>query len=441
VRALVLLLVPLTALACKPAPAEQAYCADEPRDPPQSPVAAPTYHGDVKPILDARCVRCHADGGIGGFSLAEYPIAAALSEEIHHATETREMPPFLAAPCCNDYRFDYSLTDDQIGVLHEWHLAGAPEGDPASSGAPLAAVGGLSRVDVLLTMPEPYTARPEEGRTDDFRCFLLDWPVTQDVWVTGLNPVPSNRSVVHHLIVGVLEGDQIAEFEEQDALSEEPGIPCEGGLGSIGQATVLGGSLLGADFPDGLGRQVSPDSKILLNVHYSVEFTDEVTDQLTLEMKIDDEGRPFRTMALADPTWLIGDALLIPAGESDVAYRYELRPTLYTRNRPVELYSANAHMHAYGSRFKMTVMRDDGSSECLLEIPTWEFGWEQPYWFAQPIRLEPQDRIYLECRFDNSLERQPTGDDGSFVPPRDIAWGEGNQDMCAAFVTFVEVDE
>jgi hypothetical protein len=83
----------------------------------------------------------------------------------------------------------------------------------------------------------------------------------------------------------------------------------------------------------------------------------------------------------------------------------------------------------------MLALHADGTETCLLEIPDWEFGWEQPYWFAEPVPFGPQDRLYIECRFDNSAANQPDG-----VAPRDIGWGDGDQDMCAGFVSFT-VDE
>ena len=37
--------------------------------------------------------------------------------------------------------------------------------------------------------------------TDDYRCFLLDPHVDQDVWLTGSNVLPGNPDVVHHVIL------------------------------------------------------------------------------------------------------------------------------------------------------------------------------------------------------------------------------------------------
>ena len=55
---------------------------------------------------------------------------------------------------------------------------------------------------MTLTMPEAYTPVRAHGTgTDDYRCFLLDPHVDQDMWLTGSNVLPGNPNVVHHVIL------------------------------------------------------------------------------------------------------------------------------------------------------------------------------------------------------------------------------------------------
>ena len=93
-------------------------------------------------------------------------------------------------------------------------------------------------------------------------------------------------------------------------------------------------------------------------------------------------------------------------------------------------------MHAFGTRFVLRTIHQDGSRECLLQVDDWRFGWEQPFWFAHAKKLDPGDQLYVECHFDNSASHQPNGQ-----PPRDIAWGDNNQDMCAGFLSFTESNQ
>jgi hypothetical protein len=428
-------LLPLLALAllfgCRAPDVERELCTEP--GPPPSDVDAPTYHADIRPILEGRCVRCHEPGGIGGFSLDSYDAASALAESIREEVVARTMPPFLAADCCQPMVDDFSLTDDEIGRVAAWVDQGAPEGDPADLGEPLPPVGGLSRVDVVVEMDAPYVAAPGVGKADDFRCFLLDWPLDEEVFVTGLEPIPSNRSLVHHLIVAAVEGDDLAEAEQRDRDDPGPGFACSDGLGAFLTATVLGGSLAGGDFPHGLGRRVPPGSKILLNAHYSTVAADGLEEQTAIAFKIDDDGRPMKTLPVANPAWIAGGAQTIPAGEADVVFRHNLDPRFITGKDPVDVVGVTPHLHDFGTQLQVYVVHEDGSTTCLLEIPRWEFGWEQPFWLAEPITLQPGDRVAVECHFDNT---QRPGN----LEPRDIAWGPDNQDMCAAFVIFTEAE-
>ena len=115
---------------------------------------APTYHADVKPIVDGRCVKCHTEGGIGPFPLTSYDEVESLKGLVKNVVGQKTMPPYLAADGCRKYKHDSSLTDQQIETVTRWVDAGAPEGDPANAGEPLPEVkDGLSRVDETLALP------------------------------------------------------------------------------------------------------------------------------------------------------------------------------------------------------------------------------------------------------------------------------------------------
>ena len=51
-------------------------------------------------------------------------------------------------------------------------------------------MGGLTRVDRTLEMPGPYTVQLSP---DEYRCFVLDWPETQDKYVVGFSSNPRKK--------------------------------------------------------------------------------------------------------------------------------------------------------------------------------------------------------------------------------------------------------
>lgn len=428
-----LMLGGLALAGCKGEPDPFPWCSADPVSP-EPAALSPTYFGEVKPLLDQKCSRCHTEGGIGPFPLDTVVDATAHAADSERSILQGHMPPFLAERCCNQYFQDFSLTPEEIALFRAWVRDGAPAGDEATAAPSREPIGGVSRVDVELTMKEPYRPAPRDGTTDDLRCFVLDWPYDRDVHVTGLEPVPGTRDVVHHLIVAAIDPDGVEELEAREGSDGNPGFDCSGGFGDIDIRDVhaLGGSLLGGDFPRGIGPKVVAGSKILLNVHYStVKGTKE--DQSTLRFRVEDEAVEAKTIAVANPAWLVGGGMQIDAGDPDATFFYSMEPDLYTQDSPILLQNVVPHMHEFATSMRVLAKHADGETTCLLEVGDWHFGWEQPFWLAEPVRLGEDDEIYVECHFDNSKANQPDGGE-----PRDIAWGGDNQDMCAAFVAYTE---
>jgi hypothetical protein len=155
----------LAVIAC------ESGSANEPEAPPPAPV--PAYYANVKPILDQRCVGCHVVGGIGPFPLTTAEQARGVSSAIASAVNAKtngtpptnstlcgsfvsRMPPWLAAPGCNTYQGDPSLTQDEIDTITSWAAHGAPIGDAAHPGPALPTdPTALSRVDLELEMKKP----------------------------------------------------------------------------------------------------------------------------------------------------------------------------------------------------------------------------------------------------------------------------------------------
>ncbi len=428
----------LAGLTCTPPDKSLwTYCSDVPASPTAAASPAPTYEGAVKAIVDRKCVRCHEPGGLAPFSLRTYHELVSVKGAALDAVEHGHMPPWMPARCCAEYRDDFGLTEEERATLLAWGQAGAPEGEPVlASSPPTAIVGALDRVDLRLQIPEPHTPAPPRGSTDETRCFVMDWPLDRDMYVTGFEVRPGNRAIVHHLVLSYATGDAARALVERDRKSAGPGFDCGGGLGGV-RATPFAGSLGASRLPDGYGVKIPARSKILFNIHYStarVERHRVGSDRTAVDFRVDPTGKPLGMIVVQNPAWLVGDAMLIEAGDPEAIYYYRYRPTLFTGGKRVWVHAATPHMHNFGRRFVLGILRADGTKDCLLEIADWHFGWEQFYWLKTPKVLNPDDQIYIECRFDNSITNQAIVD-GVRRAPRDLAWGGNDQDMCAGFVT------
>lgn len=406
-----------------------------------------TYYEHVKPILDGRCNGCHVEDGIGPFALTTYEEAKAVRTGLSSQVANRIMPPWLAGQECAEYQHDYSLTEKQIDLITKWVDQDAPEGDPANEGAPLAEVGGgLSRVDMTLKMPQAYTPT---NSPDDYRCIPIEWPEDATKYVTGFGVNPDQDSVVHHVIAFLAPPGLADEVAQKDAAEEGIGYTCYGGPGvgsqnptdrsnGVGWIGSWAPGSQGSDFPDGTGIEVQPGSTVILQVHYNTLTTAPVADQTEVVLKVDDQvEKPAMYIPWTNPQWLGGDSMMIPAGSADTTHSFGF-DLAGIAGQNIAIHDVALHMHTLGEKARLWIDRADGSEDCLLDIPRWDFDWQMGYRLTAPKTLRAGDTLNIECQWDNTAENQPVVD-GQRLAPRDVTWGEGTTDeMCLGlmFVTF-----
>ena len=420
----------LTLTGCRGQAMEEPWCEEE-----EVEIAGSwTWWRDIQPVVAQKCLACHTEGGSASLPLESWEDAWEQRESIRSAVLSRSMPPWQVSDCCGDWYHDYSLTTEEIAQIAAWVDSGAAEGDPGEAPPAPEPIGGLSRVDLSLSPTEAYTPAPPKGRFDDTRCFLMPWPEEEPRFVTGLSPRPGARALAHHIVVSWVPKSQKRALEKLDEASEGPGFACDGGVGDL-QVVPLGGSLVGGDYPRGIGNEIPVGATMILQVHYSTRGAPAEPDLTTIDFRLDEEAVAASSIVIANAAWLAAPGMKIKAGDPDAVFTYRFNPSLFIGGRSVDLQGATPHMHRYASRMRILRILPDQSTECLLEIPEWRFGWEQPYWYESPRRLNPEDELYLECHFDNSAANQPNGQE-----PRDIAWGDNDQDMCAGFLAFTPVE-
>ena len=101
-------------------------------------VTAVTFSKDVAPILQQKCQECHQPGSIAPMPLITYEDARPWARAIRQKVAAREMPPWHIDMSVGIQQFknDFSLTDDQIATIVKWVDAGAPQGNPKDLPAP-----------------------------------------------------------------------------------------------------------------------------------------------------------------------------------------------------------------------------------------------------------------------------------------------------------------
>ncbi|MCO4762283.1 MAG: monooxygenase [Myxococcales bacterium] len=413
----------------------------------------PNWHEDIHPIIEGRCVGCHKPGGIGGFDLSTIVGAKAAGPAIKAVTAARTMPPWHAGPE-QQYRGDPSLTDAQIKAIGDWVDSGMPAGDPANAAKPLEDVTEkLSRTDLEISMPVAYTPK---NISDDYRCFLVDFPKDKETYVTGFNVLPDNRGVVHHVAAFLITTEALGGAGAMDTLAAldkkevGPGYACYGGPSGAAKLIVpiqqLGQWVpgqLGTNFPDGTGIRVPAGSKIVIQMHYNMDFSEPGPDQTKMQFKLGAPDTIKRQGAFAP--WLnagwLGTTMKIPAGNPSVSHAHTADPRGFWKNfvggvdvaSGFVIHGGLLHMHTLGKWAEVYVTRSNGDKVFILRSPKYDFNWQRLYMLEKPVTFHDGDQLTVRCNWDNSSENQSKIAGKAPSAPKDVFWGEGSlQEMCVA---------
>jgi hypothetical protein len=95
-----------------------------------------TWEREIAPIVQARCVSCHRDGGRAPMSLATYEQARPWAKAIKEEVLTRRMPRWHVVRGYGDFSNDPSLSSFEIALIASWADGGSPRTLPGVTPAP-----------------------------------------------------------------------------------------------------------------------------------------------------------------------------------------------------------------------------------------------------------------------------------------------------------------
>lgn len=410
-----LLTLPLLLSACSgndeadPSPSPEVT----PTAAPTSPTPAPsvTWYGQIQPLVQKSCIQCHVTGGIAPFSLETYETAKVWAPVMNREVQSGSMPPWMPSADCQSFAYARVLTAEEKALFATWTEEGAPEGKPEQ--APATAVENsvpvLEWVDDTLVMPQPYT--PPSNTTDQYQCFVLDPTLQADKSVVGFEVLPGNLSEVHHVLVYAVDK---ASAEANDAADSTVGYACFGGPGTS-QASLVGAWVPGSGatvLPTGTGLPMKAGQVLVMQLHYNMDFVAPGPDQTGISLQY---ARESVTQALMTP--ISQNKFSIPAG----ATGYDVSVN-YTVPAQVKLWGIAPHMHQLGQRISVTLTQN-GKDTCLIDIPAWDFHWQQFYFYQNDTYIQGQknDIVTVQCRFDNTTDYT-------------VSHGEGTSDeMCLSY--------
>jgi hypothetical protein len=149
-------------------------------------------------------------------------------------------------------------------------------------------------------------------------------------------------------------------------------------------------------------------------MHYTPNGTAQ-TDVTSVGFKFVDESSVKKVVGTRE---IINERLRIPPGEDN--HKVEAKHRFRADALVLKLFP---HMHLRGKSFRYTAKYPDGESEILLDIPHYDFNWQNGYEFESPKLMPKGTVIHCVAHYDNSSKNFANPD-----PTRTVGWGDQTWD-------------
>ncbi|RMF26797.1 MAG: hypothetical protein D6765_08420, partial [Bacteroidetes bacterium] len=381
----------------------------------------PTWSSDIACLVYNKCAKCHNDNGVAPFPLLHYDDIYPLRDIVRQVVNEGIMPPWPPAAGLVPLHNDRSLSPEQVQLINDWVDAGAPFGDPQAIPAPPTFDNPevIPDPDLVVQLPENTSQATTE---DEYRCFVLPSNLAQDMFVTGYEVVPGNRSIVHHVLVFQDPSNQPILNDQADP---GPGYLCFGGVGSD-QAELVGGWVPGSQgtfFPENMGVRLEANTNIVVQLHYPAGTAGQTDDtKINFKLTANPGTREVRvTPFLNHVTSIVNGPLYIPANTVRTFREEFLIPHSWIS---ITLLGAAPHMHLIGRSIRTWAELPGGDTLHLMDIPEWDFEWQGFYAFKDLVLLPGGSKLVAEATYDNTPNNPHNPND----PPQDVWVGEATTD-------------
>ena len=376
-----------------------------------------TYYKDVQPLIQTHCQSCHRPGEIGPMPLENYKQVRPWANSIKESVLLKQMPPWFADPHFGKFANDRSLSPQEIETIRSWVDAGAPEGNPKDAKpAPKFLEGwNIPQPDVVLQMPEPFKV-PASGKVD-YQYIVLPTKFTEDKWVQMAETRPSNRSIVHHMVIFIRTPESKWLREAQPGV---PFVPPEtNNLQNIGGGgneilTIYTPGIVPDAWKPNQGKLIKAGSDLILQTHYTPNGKD-TEDQTKIGLVFSKEPPTERIRSIS----AANTQFTIPPGDPD----YPVVGNLQFRN-PARIVSFFPHMHLRGKDMEYKAIYPTGETSTLLKVPHYDFNWQLAYKPAEEIEVPAGTKIQCTAHFDNSPNNPANPDPKATVKFGEQSWEE-----------------
>jgi hypothetical protein len=255
--------------------------------------------------------------------------------------------------------------------------------------------------DQVLYISEDPVEVKAEG-TEPYRHYTVDPGFTEDKWVKWAECMPGNSRVVHHIIVFIKPpGSQVRE--------RDPDIRGFHFLAGFAPGTRP------MVFPEGTAKKIPAGSKLVFQMHYTPSGSPQL-DRSSVGLIFMDKDEVTHVAATTNTA---NHDFAIPPNDGN--YRSDADSTF---KRDTILLSLFPHMHLRGKSFRYEVTYPDGRQEVLLDVPKYDFNWQNSFILAEPKLLPKGTQMHCTAYFDNSADNLANPDPSEEVRFGPQTWHE-----------------
>jgi hypothetical protein len=358
------------------------------------------------------------------------PWAKAIATRVADGT----MPPWHADPAHGQFANDRRLSDADRETIVKWASSGATEGNRADLPALPKFTEGwqIGTPDTVWSMQEDYPV-PASG-TIDYKNFEVPTNLTEDRWAQAIEVRPGDRSVVHHVIVYLIDPNAAkvappfmpAGNMRRPADAPKPSRADANDRpmkrGPTGWLTGYAPGQAVRVYEPGTALRVPAGSTLIIQEHYTASGK-ATTDRTRIGIKWAKEA----PKTAVDVATLQNANFVLPAGSSDTRVDAEL-----TLKEDMTIWSVLPHTHMRGKKWEVSAIYPDGRSEVILNVPKYDFNWQTDYVFKTPLNMPKGTKIHTAAWYDNSAANKANPD-----PKADVYWGDQTwEEMQFTAITF-----
>jgi hypothetical protein len=347
-------------------------------------------------IVYTHCTPCHNDKGIAPFKLQSFEDAYDHRYGMEAAISIKRMPPWPPATDFGHLAGERTLSPEEITLFKTWVEQGAPEGSAEAMSPPIFS-SNHEIEDPDFSVRLPTFEIPDKRELDLYRCFVIPTNEAEDRFITDIEIVPGNRSVVHHVI---LFQDTTGIPELLDEEDPDLGYTCFGGIGSDG-ASMVSGWVPGSSAtraPEGMGIFLPKGATLVAQIHYPEGSVGQLDSTLiNLKFSPDKNLRRIENLPVLNHSFGIDRELFIPANT---------RQTFYEKFFPVPfkvtMTGIAPHAHLICESMKAFATTLQGDTIPLIDIPHWDFEWQGFYQFKRPVVIPAFSTLHGVATYNNT---------------------------------------